>query len=190
MFNFSRCIIFPHAHILISYLSYEFNVVVLVCVQACVCVQMTLLPYNHSIIKIHSSPLPCNKYNYLWTEVPQKFLTLTLKNKHVPLWKFIQIQVRTIYSENCKLSDIRKSLFLQQPHMGCVPNPQLSLGGSTASSPLINTPIQAAAPSGPQTLFPYHSELAQGWDQTQHTRSLCLEFWTQLRLTPLTKITI
>lgn len=35
--------------------------------------------------------------------------------------------------------------------------------GSTASSPLINMLIQTAAPSGPQTLFPYHSELAPGW---------------------------
>lgn len=63
-----------------------------------------------------------------------------------------------------------------QWHYKCPRDSCPSLGGSTASWPLVNMLIQGTTMSDPQTQFPNYSELVPGLEQTQHSRIPCLKF--------------
>lgn len=77
-----------------------------------------------------------------------------------------------------------------QRHYKCPWDVGPSLGGSTASWPLINMLIQGTATLDPQTQFPNYSELVPGWGQTQHIRIPCMKSGTWWRFTPMTGIRI
>lgn len=74
-----------------------------------------------------------------------------------------------------------------QWHYKCPWNSCPSLGGSTASWPLITRLSQGTAMLDAQTQFPNWSELVPGWEQTQHSRIPCLKFGAWWRVTPLTE---